>query len=71
MAPHGKELSEDLKERIVALHKDGVDQGFSKFTFKGPNLNYHQCQKGQKYFFLLIIIKFYINMLITLYNNST
>ncbi len=25
MAPHGKELSEDLKKRIVALHKDGVD----------------------------------------------
>ncbi len=27
MAPHGKELSEDLKKRIVALHKDGVGQG--------------------------------------------
>ncbi|CAI9565282.1 unnamed protein product [Staurois parvus] len=25
MAPHGKELSEDLKKRIVALHKDGLD----------------------------------------------
>ncbi len=25
MAPHGKELSEDLKKRSVALHKDGVD----------------------------------------------
>ncbi len=25
MAPHGKELSEDLKKRNVALHKDGVD----------------------------------------------
>ncbi len=24
MAPQGKELSEDLKTRIVALHKDGV-----------------------------------------------
>ncbi len=24
MAPHGKELSEDLKKRIVVLHKDGV-----------------------------------------------
>ncbi len=24
MAPHGKKLSEDLKKRIVALHKDGV-----------------------------------------------
>ncbi len=24
MAPHGKELSEDLKKIIVALHKDDV-----------------------------------------------
>ncbi len=24
MAPHGKELSVDLKKNIVALHKDGV-----------------------------------------------
>ncbi len=24
IAPHGKELSEDLKKRIVALHKDGI-----------------------------------------------
>ncbi len=24
MAPHGKELSEDLRIRIVALHKDGL-----------------------------------------------
>ncbi len=24
MVPHGKQLSEDLKKRIVALHKDGV-----------------------------------------------
>ncbi|CAI9599011.1 unnamed protein product [Staurois parvus] len=28
MAPHGKELSEDLKNRIVALHKDGL--GYKK-----------------------------------------
>ncbi len=28
MAPHGKELSEDLKKRIVALHKD--DGGYKK-----------------------------------------
>ncbi len=28
MAPHGKELSEDLKKKIVALHKDGV--GYKK-----------------------------------------
>ena len=25
MAPHGKELSEDFKRHIVALHKDGQD----------------------------------------------
>ncbi len=30
MAPHGKELSEDLKKIIVALHKDGV--GYKKIT---------------------------------------
>ncbi len=30
MAPHGKELSEDLKKRIVALHKDG--EGYKKIA---------------------------------------
>ncbi|CAI9566695.1 unnamed protein product, partial [Staurois parvus] len=30
MAPHGKELSEDLKKRIVALHKDGL--GYKKLA---------------------------------------
>ncbi len=30
MAPHGKELAEDLKKRIVALHKDGV--GYKKIA---------------------------------------
>ena len=30
MAPHGKELSEDLKRRIVALHEDG--QSFKKIA---------------------------------------
>ncbi len=30
MAPHGKELSEDLKKRILALHKDGV--GYKKIA---------------------------------------
>ncbi len=30
MAPHGKELSEDLKRRIVALHVDG--QGYKKIA---------------------------------------
>ncbi len=30
MPPHGKELSEDLKKRIVALHKDGV--GYKKIA---------------------------------------
>ena len=30
MAPHGKEYSEDLKKRIVALHKDGL--GYKKIS---------------------------------------
>ena len=30
MAPHGKELSEDLKRRIVVLHEDG--QGYKKIS---------------------------------------
>ncbi|CAI9555360.1 unnamed protein product, partial [Staurois parvus] len=30
MAPHGKEVSEDLKKRIVALHKDGL--GYTKIA---------------------------------------
>ncbi len=30
MAPHGKGLSEDLKKKIVALHKDGV--GYKKIA---------------------------------------
>ena len=30
MAPHGKELSEDLKRHIVALHEDG--QGYKKIA---------------------------------------
>ncbi len=30
MAPRGKELSEDLKKRIVALNKDGV--GYKKIA---------------------------------------
>ena len=30
MAPHGKELSEDLKKRIVCLHKDGL--GYKKIA---------------------------------------
>ncbi len=29
MAPHGKELSEDLRIRIMTLHKDGL--GLKKF----------------------------------------
>ena len=30
MAPHGKKLSEDLKKRIVSLHKDGL--GYKKIA---------------------------------------
>ncbi len=28
MAPHGKELSEDLEKKIVSLHKDGIGLGY-------------------------------------------
>ena len=34
MAPHGKELSEDLKKRIVAPHKDGLDYNKIANTLK-------------------------------------
>ncbi len=37
MAPHGKELSEDLRIRIVALHKDGL--GYKKFGNTGFTRN--------------------------------
>ncbi len=37
MAPHGKELSEDVKKIIVALHKDGVGQVSSISFRRGPN----------------------------------
>jgi transposase len=30
MAPHGKQVSADLKKRIVALHKDGL--GYKKIA---------------------------------------
>jgi len=34
MAPHGKTLSKDLRFRIVALHKDGID--YRPFHNTGP-----------------------------------
>ncbi len=37
MAPHGKELSEDLRIRIAALHEDGL--GYKKFG-NSLELNY-------------------------------
>ncbi len=36
ITPHGKELSEELKKIIVALHKDGVGQWFSNFLHQVP-----------------------------------
>ncbi len=42
MAPHGKELSEDLKKIIVALHKDGV--GYKKIA-KTLKLSYSTMAK--------------------------
>ncbi len=46
MAPDGKDLSEDLKKRIVALHKDDVA------TRRLPSRDGHFCQ------FLISIIDF-------------
>ncbi len=37
MAPHGKELSEDLRRSIVALHKDGI--GYKKKIAKTLKLS--------------------------------
>ena len=44
MAPHGKELSEDLKKRIVALHKDGL--GYKKIA-KSLKLSCSRVATGQ------------------------
>ncbi len=32
MTPHGKEFSEDLRIRIVSLHKDDLALGYKKFS---------------------------------------
>ncbi len=40
MAPHGKELSEDLKKIIVSLHKDGVGYKNICIFTKSPNVVY-------------------------------
>ncbi len=42
MAPHGKELSEDLRIRIAALHEDGL--GYKKF---GNSLELNYSTSGQ------------------------
>ncbi len=47
MAPHGKELSEDLKKRIVDLHKDGV--GYKKIA-KTLELSYSTVVKTIQWF---------------------
>ncbi|CAI9591304.1 unnamed protein product, partial [Staurois parvus] len=47
MAPHGKELSEDLKKRIVALHKDGL--GYKKIA-KTLNLSCSTVAKTIQWF---------------------
>ncbi len=36
---------ESLTKVCYRLFIKTLDQGFSKFTFKGPNLNHHQPQK--------------------------
>ncbi len=47
MAPHGKELSEDLKKNIAALHKDGV--GYKKIA-KTMKLSYSTVAKTLQQF---------------------
>ncbi len=47
MVPHGKELFEDLKKRIVALHKDGV--GYKKIA-KTLKLSYSTVAKTIQWF---------------------
>ncbi len=38
----GSEVSESRPR-----HVEHLKQGFSKSTFKGPNLNFHQCQRSE------------------------
>ncbi len=55
------------KTRPMYVCWNHVKQGFSKFTFKGPNLNYHQCQRSE----IIVITKLvFINMLITIQLNK-
>ncbi len=42
MAPHGKELSEDLKKRIVALHKSESESESALFA-KCVQTHIHTC----------------------------
>ncbi len=55
MAPHGKELSEDLKKRIVALHKDGV--GYKKIakTLKLSSSTVAKIIQWHEHFCILIL----------------
>ncbi len=48
MAPHGKELSEDLRRRIVALHKDGI--GYKKKIAKTLKLSCSTMAKTIQWF---------------------
>ncbi len=47
MATHGKKLSENLKKRIIALHKDGV--GYKKIA-KTLKLSYSTVAKTMQWF---------------------
>ncbi len=49
MAPHGKELSEDLKKIIVALHKDDVGQGSSNLSLEGQSAAEFSSNPDQTY----------------------
>ncbi len=37
--------SKNMTSGLYSIHVHTIYQGFSKFTFKGPNRNYHQRQK--------------------------
>ncbi len=40
-------MSTELNCLLAADIIERVDQGFSKSAFKGPNQNFHQCQRSR------------------------
>ncbi len=43
--------------------REGLGQGFSTFTFKGPNLNYHQRQKVRNNYYKTCFYKHAYNFI--------